>query len=164
MSFYNEQKFDKNMKVVIENICDSEENFSDDNMNNLLNCYSQLSVVNKNPNAAYFDLMRKQLKTNINKSKYVLIVKHDHNIIGTGSILIENKIIRDMKNVGHIEDIVIDSKYRGYGYAKNIINELIKIGSNNNCYKIILDCSDEMNEFYEKLGFKKSANNMRLNL
>lgn len=36
-----------------------------------------------------------------------------------------------------------------------IIEELVRIGDNLGCYKILLDCSEDNVKFYEKCGFKK---------
>ena len=69
-----------------------------------------------------------------------------------------------MGSVGHIEDIVIDMEYRGLGLAKMLMTKLIDCAKDYGCYKIILDASDNVKGFYEKLGFIQQANNMRLNL
>jgi glucosamine-phosphate N-acetyltransferase len=81
-------------------------------------------------------------------------------IMGSGTIIYEPKIIRSCKNVGHIEDIVVHSNYRGQGISKNIIHKLIHMGSENNCYKVILDCKKDMVSFYEKNGFINNGSQM----
>lgn len=73
-------------------------------------------------------------------------------IIGTGTIMIEPKIIHGGKYVGHIEDIVVHPLYRNKKVASGIIHKLITYGSH--CYKIILDCNPSLQPFYEKLGFQ----------
>ncbi len=72
-------------------------------------------------------------------------------IIGTGTIIIEPKIIHGGRYVGHIEDVVIHPLYRNKKIASGIINKLITYGTN--CYKIILDCDESLKSFYEKNGF-----------
>ena len=69
-----------------------------------------------------------------------------------------------MGKVGHIEDVVVDSEFRGMGLAKMLTEELINIAKTNGCYKVILDAADDVKEFYQSLGFKIHANNMRLSL
>ena len=83
-------------------------------------------------------------------------------IIASGTIIIEPKIIRGGRNVGHIEDIVVLSNFRGLGLSKIILNEIKNYGLKNNCYKLILDCYDELCPVYEKIGFKKVGNQMSL--
>ena len=56
--------------------------------------------------------------------------------------------------VGHIEDIVTHSEYRGMNLGKLVIETLKFIGEKVGCYKIILDCSEQNKAFYEKCGFK----------
>jgi len=80
-------------------------------------------------------------------------------LIGSGTIIYEPKIIRGCRNVGHIEDIVVTDKYnyRGQGIARNILQILNDLSRENNCYKVILDCKDNMKEFYEKNGLTASG-------
>ena len=75
-------------------------------------------------------------------------------IIASGTIFIETKIIRDGKNVGHIEDIVVSKKWRGQGLSHLILNRLKDFARENKCYKVILDCSEEVKNVYIKNGFQ----------
>ena len=77
----------------------------------------------------------------------------DSNVIGVGTIMIEQKIIHNFSKVGHIEDIVIDSNYNGRGYGKNLIIFLTNFARQEGCYKVILDCSQKVKGFYEKCGY-----------
>jgi hypothetical protein len=47
-------------------------------------------------------------------------------IVASGTIIIEPKIIRGGRNIGHIEDIVVKSSYRGYQINEDIL-DLLKI-------------------------------------
>ncbi|KAG2273853.1 hypothetical protein Bca52824_056408 [Brassica carinata] len=62
-------------------------------------------------------------------------------IAATGSVVIEKKFLRSCGKVGHIEDVVVDSEFRGKHLGKRM-----------GCYKVILDCSVEKKVFYEKCG------------
>ena len=87
---------------------------------------------------------------------YKIIVIEDvkkEKIIGAGSFILEHKFIRNLGFAGHIEDIVVDSTYRGKNLGKRIIELLKLLGQVNNCYKVILDCSDKNVPFYKKCGF-----------
>jgi glucosamine-phosphate N-acetyltransferase len=81
-------------------------------------------------------------------------------ILGSGTIIYEPKLIHGCKNVGHIEDIVVHDSYRSIGIAKNILNILVDFSNKNNCYKVILDCKEDLVVFYEKNGFKHNGNQM----
>lgn len=156
-------------KFSVENITSSCENTENYNLRNLVNILSQLSASNPVDTniESNIDILKDHIKNNetidINK-KHIFVVKYENDIIGTGSILIENKILRNMSKVSHIEDIVIDNEYRGFGLAKILMEALIRYSKNEGCYKIILDASDDVKGFYEKLGFKHHANSMRLDI
>ena len=81
-------------------------------------------------------------------------------VIGTITMLIEPKIIHNMGKVAHIEDVVVHSQYRGQQLGKLLIDTVITVANDLNCYKIILDCSDNNIGFYEKCGFNYKCNQM----
>lgn len=113
---------------------------------------SQLTVVNE-------ELITlnnyKKFVDSLNKYHIITVIvdTKTNNLIGSGTLLIEPKIVHGMKNVGHIEDIVIDKSYRCSGLGKILINKLETYAKDNNCYKVILSCSDKYKSFYEKSGF-----------
>jgi ribosomal protein S18 acetylase RimI-like enzyme len=85
-------------------------------------------------------------------------------VIGTGTIIFEPKLIHEGRYAGHIEDIVVHEDYRGYGIAKNILKRLKDAAIDKYCYKIILDCKDDLCDFYSKNGFEKHGAQMKLYL
>jgi glucosamine-phosphate N-acetyltransferase len=74
-------------------------------------------------------------------------------IIATGTVFIETKIIHGGSSVGHIEDIIVHDKYRAKGISTVIIESLKEYSQSINCYKVILDCSEEVVSLYKKCGF-----------
>ena len=97
----------------------------------------------------------KNFVKNLSNNHIIIVIEDNNKIIGSGTLLIENKVIHNMGLVGHIEDIVIHNNYRKQGLGKKIIDELINISIQSNCYKIILDCNEKNSNFYEKSGFTK---------
>jgi len=88
--------------------------------------------------------------------RHQIIVMEDiihEKIIGTITILIENKLIHTMGKVCHIEDVVVDKAVRGQGIGKKLIDHAKEVAKVHDCYKIILDCGSHNVEFYEKCGF-----------
>jgi dTDP-glucose pyrophosphorylase/GNAT superfamily N-acetyltransferase len=132
-------------------------------LDQLLSVLGQLSDVGKPDRNELMDLIRRSNSQidQINK-KYILVLRYEDQIVGTGSLLVEQKLTHNMGKVGHIEDVVVDLQYRGLGLARQMIELLICMAQDNNCYKVILDCSDDLIGFYGKMGFEKSANTMRL--
>lgn len=92
-------------------------------------------------------------------------VIHDtdsNKIIATGTLLIEPKFIHNCGKVGHVEDIVTSKKCNGKGLGKKIINQLTERAKINDCYKVILDCSEHNVGFYEKCGFSVKGREMTI--
>jgi glucosamine-phosphate N-acetyltransferase len=74
-------------------------------------------------------------------------------IVASGTCFLETKIIHNYKNVGHIEDIVVDANFRGKGIVHNILNHLKNYAVSNNCYKVILDCHPDLVKVYSKSNY-----------
>ena len=100
----------------------------------------------------------------LSNNHIVKIIKDEESkkIVGTITILIESKVIHNFGKVGHIEDVVVDKNHRGKGYASKLIQHAITIAKLYNCYKCILNCSDEVVPVYQKNGFSLKTNGMSL--
>jgi len=100
-------------------------------------------------------------KINSNPDHIIVVAELDGKIVGTTTLLIEQKFIHGGGLVGHIEDVVIDKNFQGQKIGEKIIKYLFEFAKNRGCYKTILDCTDDVKPFYEKLGFKQIANELR---
>lgn len=98
----------------------------------------------------------------LNENHVVYVLENMETIIGSGTILIENKIIHNCGKVGHIEDIVIHPSYKGKQLGKLIVDSLVEYAQHKGCYKVILDCDDSLQPFYEKCSFKRKGCQMSL--
>ncbi|EUC59651.1 glucosamine 6-phosphate N-acetyltransferase [Rhizoctonia solani AG-3 Rhs1AP] len=90
----------------------------------------------------------------------VIIDTSNDQVVGTGTVFIEHKLIRNLGLVGHIEDIVVSPKMQGKKLGLRIINTLTHISEHQGGYKTILNCSNENIPFYQKCGFKQKENEM----
>ncbi|VDP26341.1 unnamed protein product [Schistosoma margrebowiei] len=132
------------------------------NFQNYLALLKQLTVVGKIEQREFderFSLMASCLDT------YFIVVLEDattSRIIGAATLFIELKFIHQCSKVarGHIEDVIVDSRYRGMNFGRLLVDTLVRIGKHMGCYKISLDCSNEKVGFYEKLGFQCKNNIM----
>ena len=128
-----------------------------------LSLLSELSIVTELDNNLYLEHVEK-----ISNMGTIIIcyigtpLSENFDIIASGTIIIEPKFIRGGKNVGHIEDIVVKSTYRGRHLSKDILNILKNISRENNCYKVILDCSEEVKKVYNSSGFEENGIQMGL--
>ncbi len=83
-----------------------------------------------------------------------VITDESGRVVGSGTLFVERKFIRNCGSVGHIEDIVVDQGQRGKNLGKAIVTHLAGIAKELGCYKVILDCDKENVVFYEKCEFK----------
>lgn len=131
----------------------------DDYYKDHLELYKQLTVINPELiNKGKYDSFIEKL----NDNHQIFVICEDNKIIASGTIIIEEKLIRNLAKLAHIEDIVVDNNYRKYGLGKKIIQHLVNYGLSKGCYKITLDCNDNNIKFYENCGFTKNGNQMSL--
>ena len=100
-------------------------------------------------------------KIDSNPDYTIAVAEIDGKVVGSTTLLIEQKFIHQGGLVGHIEDVVVDKNFQGQKIGEKIMKYLLEIAKNQGCYKTILDCTDDVKPFYEKLGFKQVANELR---
>ena len=91
------------------------------------------------------------------------VAELDGKIVGSTTLLIEQKFIHKGGFVGHIEDVVVQKGFERKQIGGEIVESLLDVAKKRGCYKTILDCKDNVKEFYEKIGFKHESNGMRFN-
>ena len=101
----------------------------------------------------------KKITDNPNNVIFVAIL--DNKVIGSVTLIIEQKFIHDGGLVGHIEDVVVSKEHEGKGVGFKIMQSALEYAKKQGCYKTILDCDDKVRPFYERLGFKRHSNGMR---
>jgi len=92
----------------------------------------------------------------LTRDTYFIVIIEDiskKKVIAAATLFIEKKVIHSIGKCGHIEDVVVNSTYRGKQLGKRVIDQLVHIGGQMGCYKIILDCSEKNISFYQKCGF-----------
>ena len=104
------------------------------------------------------------LKKIISNPNHIIFVAEDRGkIVGSTTLLIEQKFIHEGGKVGHIEDVVVSKEFEGRGIGMKLVRSLLEKAETMNCYKTILDCADKLIPFYERIGFKQESNQMRYN-
>jgi len=101
----------------------------------------------------------KKIKQNPNH--IIHVAEDDNKIVGSTTLLVEQKFIHDGGLVGHIEDVVVRKDYEGKGIGIKLVMSMLERAKEKNCYKTILDCKDDVKQFYERIGFKHESNGMR---
>jgi len=69
------------------------------------------------------------------------------------TLLLEPKLIHNGSSVLHIEDVIVHPEHQRKGLGKMMMDKAKQIAVDNNCYKIILDCTEQNKKFYESCGF-----------
>ncbi|XP_011501157.1 PREDICTED: probable glucosamine 6-phosphate N-acetyltransferase [Ceratosolen solmsi marchali] len=93
---------------------------------------------------------------------YYIVVVEDLNcgkVIGSATLVIEQKFIHNCGLHGLLEDVVVNSEYRGKQLGKLIVAAIKQIATTLKCYKLTLNCQDHLIPFYENLGFKRETGN-----
>ena len=105
------------------------------------------------------DTAKTILKKILDNSNHIIhIAELDGKIVGSSTLLIAQKFIHKGGLVGLI---VIKEGFGRKQIGKKIVESLLEIAKTHGCYKTILDCKDDVKEFYEKIGFKHESNCMR---
>lgn len=138
---------------MIVNIKDLE--LTEKNYNEIINLYNAFSLID--PLVLTFSKLKKIISQLAIKHNIYFYMTEDDKIVGAITLIIEQKLIHNGKCCGHIEDFVVLEEYRSQGIGGLLINYAINISKQNNCYKCILDCNENLENYYKKKGFVKKG-------
>jgi glucosamine-phosphate N-acetyltransferase len=93
-----------------------------------------------------------------------VVAVEDGQVIGTATLILEHKFLHRGGTIGHIEDVAVHPKHEGKGVGRAVVSFLIDVAHQSGCYKVILSCNDQNLAFYQKLGFRRHDNGMRIDL
>jgi len=79
-------------------------------------------------------------------------------IVGYASVCFETKIRGG--TIGHVEDVVVDSKFRRGGVGLMLVRAMQSEARMRGAYRLYLECSDENTRFYSEAGFNRSGVSM----
>lgn len=90
---------------------------------------------------------------------YIIVIEDLTNgqIIGAASLVKELKFIHSAGWRGRIEDVVVNSNYRGKQLGKLLVETLTLLGKNVGCYKLSLECVEDNYGFYNSHGYKRDG-------
>ena len=95
---------------------------------------------------------------------YVVVWSTNEILLGSATILLEHRFSTTKSIVAHLENVIVDEKYRKMGYGSRLIKNCLEFAKRAGAYKVILNCSEENVRYYEKLGFKAYEVGMRMDL
>jgi glucosamine-phosphate N-acetyltransferase len=106
---------------------------------------------------------KEQFIKTLNHVTNVYVMEYHNEVIATGSIWFETKFIHNICKQAHIEDVCVLPSFRSFGIGKRMISKLVEIAQQE-CYKVILNCSDDHVGFYKKCHFEREGNEMVIRL
>jgi glucosamine-phosphate N-acetyltransferase len=136
----------------------------DDYLNNSF--FETLSNLAEVGGSVYNKEFSKNILEKIKKSGNikVFVAYNDTEIIGSITTIIEQKFIHNGGKVCHIEDVVTRKGFENLGIGSALVKTILELARQEKCYKVILNCSEDNSNFYEKLGFYKHDTGMRYNI
>lgn len=123
----------------------------------LLETYKEVWFIN--------EITEETLNNWLSNDNYMIVAENDEGIIvGTCTLHLQKKFIRDGGIAGLIEDVAVRESLRGQNIGSMLVQKTINLAKDKNCYKVILSCFPERVTFYEKNGFSQESLTMRHNL
>jgi len=116
----------------------------------------------------YYEQYIKLINSNITKEKFdhfidnilgenhqIIVLEIEGKLIGCGTLFIEPKLTYGGCNMGHIENILVHPDCRGKGYGEYLVKMLLELANKQKCYRVDLNCTSELEQFYNKNKFQK---------
>lgn len=82
-----------------------------------------------------------------------------NSVVGFGSVTVKNNLWHE-GCAANIDELVVDSEFRGQGIGTQLLEELVAIARKWRCGRVELDSAfhrKEAHQFYEKHGFENRA-------
>ena len=86
----------------------------------------------------------------------------DNKIVACATLMIEYKIIRKGAKCGYVEDVATHKDHQGKGYGFQIVEHITNYAKSQDCYKVVLHCSEKVASFYERHNYIKKNVSMEV--
>jgi len=138
-----------------DEITNNEEKLDAVYLEQIFNCYRALTDAPTIPWINFVNIVK-----NAPPTQEIYVYKVDNIPVALITLIIEQKLIHSGGLVGHIEDLAVDPKYQKQGIAKHLIQYCINCAREKGCYKVILDCKEDLVDFYKHNNFKQEGTYM----
>lgn len=91
------------------------------------------------------------------KNRKFLVVRFDGKVIGFASLSLKESLY-DGCVLGHIDELIVDEKFRRKGIGKRLLRRIMAVAKENSCRRVELDSAfrrKDAHKFYERTGFEK---------
>jgi len=133
-----------------------------------------INKLEKNDYKNYLDLMNqfRPIKEEILYDKFcdlydkiflnseIYVARLDKKIIGSIKVFYEQKFINNCALYAHIEDVIVDEKYRNLKIGSKLLDYVKEKAIEKNCFKCTLVCNEEVSKFYLNNYFENRGINM----
>ena len=134
----------------------------------------QITILEKNDYQIYLNLMKQfrpineeisfeqfcKIYDKIFTNSEIYVARLYNKIIGSITIIFEQKFINDCALYAHIEDVIVDEKYRYLRIGSKLLEYVKNVSKEKKCFKTTLVCSKEVSLFYLKNDFEERGINM----
>jgi GNAT superfamily N-acetyltransferase len=94
------------------------------------------------------------------KNSEIFVARLNDKIVGSITIIYDQKFINNYALYAHIEDVVVDEDYRTLKIGSKLIEHVKNRCIEKNCRKCSLVCSKEISSFYLKNHFEEKGIHM----
>lgn len=125
----------------------------------LLSQLTKVGSISKDEFEKRFKLMK---ECNQPVEHYVIVIIEDlstKKVVAASTLFLELKFIHQCAIRGRLEDVAVLDSYRGKHIGELIVKIIVELAREPyNCYKLSLDCTDELCKFYLKNNFTYGSN------
>jgi glucosamine-phosphate N-acetyltransferase len=119
-----------------------------------LACLSRVELTAREAARVFQQRLRAGIRT--------FVALHHGKIVGTASLIVEQKFIHKGGLAGHIEDVAVHRDYQRRGIGTLLVQHATEEARKAGCYKVLLNCADDRAPFYSRLGYATKDKAMRL--
>jgi|UniRef100_A0A6C0IL95 perosamine synthetase len=98
----------------------------------------------------------------ITKNGTIIVAEMNGQLIGSITVLIEQKFIHNSSKYAHIEDVFVSEHIRNKKVGKNLVEKSIDFCRQQDIMKISLNCAQDLSKFYSVCGFEQRQINMSM--
>lgn len=132
----------------------------EDYHNGFIDCLEALTIVGNITEDMFQRTFKERQRIGI--KTIVAVEKDTKRVLGTASMFYEPKFIRECSVKAYIEDVCVAPYAQKMGIGKSLVKYLQKKALGDNCYKILLTCSDDNIDFYKKMFFERKESAMAI--
>ena len=133
-----------------------------------------ITILEKKDYTAYLELMEQfrpinkiiafeqfcELYDKIFTNSEIYVARLEDKIVGSITIIYEQKFINGCAIYAHIEDVIVDENHRHLQIGSKLLTYAKEMSTSKNCFKTTLVCSKDVSSFYLKNNFEERGINM----